>query len=73
MVAEDNLVMAFLNTTATQTGEYLGVPPPTKKMIIMRTADLFRIEDGMIVEHWDVVNSLNLLIQTGGGVISFNQ
>ncbi|HEX6281205.1 MAG TPA: ester cyclase [Nitrososphaera sp.] len=45
----------MLNTTATRTGEYLG-SPPTNKTIVMRTADLFRIEDGMmIVEHWDVV------------------
>lgn len=70
MIAEDNLVMAFLNTTATQTGEYLGAPP-TNKTIVMRTADLFRIKDGIIVEHWDVVDSLNLLTQTGG--ISFSQ
>jgi predicted SnoaL-like aldol condensation-catalyzing enzyme len=40
-------------------------------MIVMKTADLFRIEGEMTVEHWDVVDSLNLLTQTGG--ISFNQ
>jgi predicted SnoaL-like aldol condensation-catalyzing enzyme len=39
-------------------------------MIVMKTADLFRIEGEMIVEHWDVVDSLNLLTQTGG--INFN-
>jgi len=44
--------------------------PPTNKMIVMKTADLFRIEGEMIVEHWDVVDSLNLLTQTGG--INFN-
>jgi predicted ester cyclase len=70
MIAEVNLVMGFLKTTATQTGEYLGTPP-TNKTVVMRTADLFRIEGGMIVKHWDVVDSLNLLTQTGG--ISFNQ
>jgi predicted ester cyclase len=70
MIAEVNLVMGFLNTTATQTGEYLGALP-TNKMVVMRTAELFRIECGMIVEHWDVVDSLDLLTQTGG--ISFNQ
>jgi predicted SnoaL-like aldol condensation-catalyzing enzyme len=39
----------------------------------MRTTDLFRIEDERRIaeEHWDVVDSLNLLIKTGG--ISFNQ
>ena len=62
--------MVSKHTSATQTGEYLGAPP-TNKMIVMKTADLFRIEGEMIVEHWDVVDSLNLLTQTGG--ISFNQ
>ena len=39
----------------------------------MRTADLFRIDttNGTIIEHWAVVDSLNLLRQTG--VITFNQ
>jgi predicted SnoaL-like aldol condensation-catalyzing enzyme len=39
----------------------------------MRTADLFRIDDtnGTIVEHWDVVDSLNLLNQVGA--LTFNQ
>ncbi|MGH9925317.1 MAG: hypothetical protein ACRD5J_09730 [Nitrososphaeraceae archaeon] len=31
----------------------------------MRSADLYRIEDGIIVGHWDVVDQLNLLKQTG--------
>ena len=69
MIAEDDLVMAFLSTTGTRTGEYLGAPP-TNNTIVLRSADLFRIQDGMIVEHWDVVDSLNLLSEIG--VISFN-
>jgi predicted SnoaL-like aldol condensation-catalyzing enzyme len=28
-------------------------------------ADLYRIENGKIVEHWDVVDRLDLLKQTG--------
>jgi predicted SnoaL-like aldol condensation-catalyzing enzyme len=63
MIAEDNLVVTFLNTTLTQTGEYTGIPP-TNKTSVLRTADLFRIQNGMIVEHWDVVDSLNLLNNT---------
>jgi predicted SnoaL-like aldol condensation-catalyzing enzyme len=66
MIAKDNLVMVFLNTTATQRGMNTWECRLPKKLIVMRTADLFGIEDEMIVEHSDVVNSLNLLIQTGG-------
>ena len=39
MIAEDNLVVVFLNTTPTQTGEYMGIPS-TNKTSVLRTADL---------------------------------
>jgi predicted SnoaL-like aldol condensation-catalyzing enzyme len=45
MVAEDDYVMVFVNTTST--GE---TAPP-------RVAELWRIENGMMVEHWDVIGS----------------
>ena len=47
--------------------------PATNKPINMRTADLLRIDttNDTIVEHWAVVDSLNLVRQTG--VITFNQ
>ena len=45
--------------------------PATNRQINMRTADLFRINtNGTIVEHWALVDSLNLLKQTG--MITFN-
>jgi predicted ester cyclase len=66
-----NLVLVFLYWTGIQKGEVQGMPA-TNKTINLRTADLFRIAtNGTIVERWDVVDSLNLLIQTG--VIIFNQ
>jgi predicted SnoaL-like aldol condensation-catalyzing enzyme len=45
--------------------------PPTNKKINIRSADLYKIEDEIIVGHWDVVDQLNLLQQTG--VITFTQ
>jgi predicted SnoaL-like aldol condensation-catalyzing enzyme len=39
--------------------------PPTNKKINIRSADLYRIENEKIVQHWDVVDQLNLLQQTG--------
>jgi len=38
---------------------------PTNKPVNIRSADLYRIENGIIVEHRDVVDQLNLLQQTG--------
>jgi predicted SnoaL-like aldol condensation-catalyzing enzyme len=46
----------------------MGIPP-TNKTSVLRTADLFRIQNGMIVEHWDVVDSLNLLNNTVAGLL----
>jgi predicted ester cyclase len=64
IVAENDLVVVFLSFTGTHKGEFRGMPPTNKKVSI-RSADLYRIENKKIVEHWDVVDQLNLLQQTG--------
>ena len=64
IVAENDLVVVFLNFTATHKGEYQG-RPSTNKQVTTISADLYRIENEKIVEHWDVVDQLNLLQQTG--------
>ena len=64
IVAENNLVVAFLNGSGTHKGEFHGIPP-TNKLVNIRSADLYKIENEIIVEHWDVVDQLNLLKQTG--------
>ena len=64
IVAEDNLVVIFLIGNGTHQGEFHGVAP-THKRVNIRSADLYRIENGIIIEHRDVVDQLNLLQQTG--------
>ena len=64
ILAERDLVVVFLNFTGTHKGEFQG-RPPTNKQVTTRSADLYRIENEKIVEHWDVVDQLNLLQQTG--------
>jgi steroid delta-isomerase-like uncharacterized protein len=64
IVAENNLVVVFLNGTGTHRGEFRGIPP-TNKSVYIRSADLYKIESGIIKGHWDVVDQLNLLKQTG--------
>jgi predicted ester cyclase len=70
IVAEDSLVVVFLNFTGTHTGVFQG-RPPTNKTVNTRSADLYKIENEKIVEHWDVVDQLDLLQQTGE--ITFKQ
>ena len=64
ILAENDFVLVFLNFTGTHRGEFEGMTP-TNKVVKIRSADLYRIENGKIVEHWDVVDRLDLLKQTG--------
>ena len=72
IVAENNLVVVFLNGSGTQKGEFQGMPPTNKKINI-RSADLYGIENEKIVGHWDVVGQLNLLQQTGATLSQVNK
>jgi len=72
IVAENDLVVVFLNFTGTHKGEFQGMPPTNKKINI-RSADLYRIENEKIAEHWDVVDQLNLLQQTGATLSQVNK
>jgi predicted ester cyclase len=72
IVAENDLVVVFLNFTGTHRGEFQGMPPTNKKINI-RSADLYRIENEKIVEHWDIVDQLNLLQQTGATLSQVNK
>ena len=64
ILAENDFVLVFLNFTGTHRGGFEGMIP-TNKLVKIRSADLYRIENGKIVEHWDVVDRLDLLKQTG--------
>ena len=60
----------FLNFSGTHKRQFEGMPA-TNKPVTIRSADLYIIENDKIVEHWDVVDQLDLLKQTN--MISFNQ
>ncbi len=64
IIVENNLVVVFLNGSGTHKGEFRGVLP-TNKSVNIRSADQYRIEKEIITGHWDVVDQLNLLKQTG--------
>jgi predicted ester cyclase len=64
IVAENNLVVIFLDESGTYKVEFHGIAP-TNKPVNIRSADLYKIESGIIIGHWDVLDQLNLLKQTG--------
>ncbi len=55
--------MIFLDGTGTHKGDFRGTPP-TNKPVNIRSSDLYKIENGVITGHWDVVDQLDLLKQT---------
>lgn len=69
ILGEDDLVLVFLNWTGTHEEEFFG-KQPTNEEVSMRTAHIFRIEDDMIVEQWEIADQLDLLRDIG--VIAFN-
>jgi steroid delta-isomerase-like uncharacterized protein len=73
ILAENHVVLVFLNWTGTHKGEFEGIPA-TNKTVNLRTADLFRIDNnGTIAEQWDVVNPLDFLQQVGALTLNLSK
>lgn len=64
IIAENDLVVVFLNGSGTHKGEFRGILP-TNKPVNIRSAELYKIVKGRISGHWYVFDQLNLLKQTG--------
>ena len=65
IVADEDLVWIYCTTSGTHTGgEWLGVPP-TGNRLNFDVVDMFRIQDGLIAEHWDVADTYSLFSQLG--------
>ena len=46
----------------THTGNFLGYAA-TGNAFAMRSIDIWRVEDGRFIEHWDELNTLDIFIQ----------
>lgn len=64
IMAESDKVVTRTRWTGTQDGPFVG-RPATGNKLNFTTADFYRIEDGKIVEHWDVVDSLARAVGLG--------
>ena len=65
IVAEGDIVMVYSTTTATHSSGSWLRQPPTGNKLNFDVVDIFRVENGMIAEHWDVADSLKLFTQLG--------
>jgi len=63
-LAEADRVMLLVDWTGTHLGVFAGTPA-TMRAIRFRSAEIFRIENGLIAEHWDVVDSTAMQVALG--------
>jgi steroid delta-isomerase-like uncharacterized protein len=63
-VAEADKVVTRKVFRGTHEGELAGMPP-TGGQVEITVIDIVRVQDGRIVEHWNVVDQLGLLRQLG--------
>ena len=67
MVAEGDMVSAFTSVQGTHRGEFMGIPA-TNKSFTVNNADTCRFtSDGLICEHWGIVDIAAMMRQLGVG------
>jgi steroid delta-isomerase-like uncharacterized protein len=64
MIAEGDRVAVRLTSSATHTGEFMGMPPTGKRYEIGEI-HIFRIRDGRVCEHWHQADFTGMMQQLG--------
>jgi predicted ester cyclase len=64
LLAEGDKVMARVEMSGNHDGEFVGLEP-TGRSWKYQHVHIFRVEDGLIVEHWAVREDLKAMIQLG--------
>lgn len=64
LIAEDAIVAARYHWQGTHKGPFLGIAP-TGRRLSVRGMDFYRLDDGRVIEHWDVVDEFGMLSQLG--------
>jgi len=62
--ADGTRVVGRYRYEGTHSGNFLGYPA-TGNAFAMRSIDIWRVENGSLVEHWDELNTLDIFIQVG--------
>lgn len=63
IVSGDRIVGRFVYR-GTHTGELMSIPA-TGAQVEMRSIDIWRVENGLLVEHWDELNLMEVFQQVG--------
>ena len=63
IISGDRVVGRFIYR-GTHTGDFLGIPARGKP-VEMRSIDIWRVQNGMFVEHWDELNLMQMFQQIG--------
>jgi steroid delta-isomerase-like uncharacterized protein len=66
VLAEGDKVVTRKTFRGTHTGGFMGLPS-TGNAIAVDVIDIVRVRDGRFVEHWNVLDTLALIRQMGGG------
>lgn len=64
LVAEGDYVVERFTASGTHRGEFMGAAP-TNRRVAMPGINIFRVEDGKIVERWGNLDVLGLFTQLG--------
>jgi predicted ester cyclase len=64
MLTDGDLEAAHVVLTGTHQGELLGVAA-TNKTVEFESLDIIRVEDGKVIEHWGVTDTMGLMQQIG--------
>jgi predicted SnoaL-like aldol condensation-catalyzing enzyme len=65
VVADGDIVMAWCTTSGTHAGsDFLGQPASGNR-VRFDVVDIFRMEEGLIAEHWDVADTFTFFSQLG--------
>lgn len=62
--AEGDRVVVRWTNAGTHVGEFAGIPA-TGGAFTIAGIDVYRVEDGLLAEHWHVVDQLAMLAQLG--------
>jgi steroid delta-isomerase-like uncharacterized protein len=64
IVVESDLLCARATFSGTHQGEFMGMPP-TGKQIKVEGFDMVRFRDGLVTEHWGLMDAMTMMQQLG--------